>query len=206
MPRKDRVADARRTQVKQAAVEAVIETGYGELSVKEIARRAGVSTGVLYHYFRNKDDLLVQALGAAFSETDRRLRAEVDQGTPGAERLGTYLRLSATLGASGSPAVPVVLNSIGQIDYSPLIRERLGRLFRSFRSYAATVLNEAAHGQNLSRERSEALAALIVAVGLGMAVQWAAEPGALSPEACGEELERLFRTVVDDEEGGGTDV
>ncbi len=191
------VAAARREQVKQAALACLVENGYGNLSVKAIARRAGVSTGVLYHYFRNKDDILIQSLAAAFANSDRDLRVAVDQAAAGAERLQVYLRLAAALGPADPATSSVLLNGLGQVEYSPAIRGRLARLFADFRHYA----REAVRGAQTATDpepatvSQEARAALIVAVGLGLLCQWAVQPGSVDAHACGEELQSLFAAI-----------
>lgn len=202
MPPRPEVRQRRREQVKRAAMECLVDAGYGSLSVRAVAARAGVSTGVLYHYFRNKDDILIQSLATAFAGSDRVLRQAVDE-RQGAERLREYLTQAAALGRQDPATVQVLLNGLGQVAYSPAIRERLGRLFASFRGYAAGVLDDWAGPGELTRDRRQALAALIVAIGLGLSIQWATEPGATSPEACGEELRHLFSLLAT---GGTADV
>lgn len=65
----------RRTQIIRCAIEALAELGFVGASLAEIARRAGVSKGVVSYYFAGKDDLLGQILfdvygraGAAIAE------------------------------------------------------------------------------------------------------------------------------------------
>lgn len=64
---KSRVDDAalvskRRSQVLGAAIELFGKRGYHATAVKDIAERAGVSTGLVYQYFGNKEDILFLAL------------------------------------------------------------------------------------------------------------------------------------------------
>jgi TetR/AcrR family fatty acid metabolism transcriptional regulator len=53
---------ARRAQILRCAIEAIAESGYGRASLAEIARRAGVSKGVVSYYFASKDELLAQVV------------------------------------------------------------------------------------------------------------------------------------------------
>jgi len=48
---------ARKEQVLQAAVEVFGRSNFENGSISEIARRAGVSEGTIYQYFKNKQDL-----------------------------------------------------------------------------------------------------------------------------------------------------
>lgn len=191
------VAGARREQVMRAALECLVRDGYTNLSVKAIAQEAGVSTGVLYHYFRNKDDIVIQSLATAFAATDRSLRSSVDEAQPGLSRLQAYLEMAASVGKQDATTVAVLLNALGQAGYSEKIHERLARLFGNFQRYASATLQDAlaADERELPAERKEALSALIVAVGLGLSVLWAVQPGVSSPEACSKELQELFLAV-----------
>jgi AcrR family transcriptional regulator len=55
------IAD-RRGQVIRAAVKLFSEKGYYSTTTQEIAREAGISAGLIYHYFQEKDDILFLAL------------------------------------------------------------------------------------------------------------------------------------------------
>lgn len=45
-------------QLKDAALEILSEDGYHDLKVTEVAKRAGLSAGVFYIYFKSKDELV----------------------------------------------------------------------------------------------------------------------------------------------------
>ncbi len=48
----------RRRQLIDATLEAINEVGMHVATIAQIARRAGVSTGIISHYFRDKNGLL----------------------------------------------------------------------------------------------------------------------------------------------------
>jgi transcriptional repressor BetI len=52
----------RRRQLIDATIAAIEENGFADATISRISARAGVSTGVVHHYFRNKDDLLEATL------------------------------------------------------------------------------------------------------------------------------------------------
>lgn len=54
--------DARREQLLAAGASLLAERPVDEVSIEEIARAAGVSKGLLYHYFPTKKDFLIAAL------------------------------------------------------------------------------------------------------------------------------------------------
>jgi AcrR family transcriptional regulator len=66
--------DVRREQLLKLGLELFGNQTYDELSIDEIARRAGVSKGLLYHYFPSKRAFYVAAVG----EAARQLLEETD--------------------------------------------------------------------------------------------------------------------------------
>jgi AcrR family transcriptional regulator len=53
--------EIRKEEIVQAAVQEFIESGYEGASMDNIARRASLSKGGLYHHFKSKDEILIYA-------------------------------------------------------------------------------------------------------------------------------------------------
>lgn len=62
----------RRNQLIEAAISSLHDYGYADTTVARIAKKAGVSSGIVHHYFDGKDDLLF----ATMQHMLRELRAE----------------------------------------------------------------------------------------------------------------------------------
>ena len=56
-------AQERRKQLIDTALKLFAEKGMERTSIKDIATEAGVAQGLLYHYFRSKDELLYAIIG-----------------------------------------------------------------------------------------------------------------------------------------------
>lgn len=56
-PRYRRMKEERPQQITAAAFEVFAEKGYAAARVQEVAKRAGISKGLMYLYFRTKEDL-----------------------------------------------------------------------------------------------------------------------------------------------------
>jgi AcrR family transcriptional regulator len=80
-PRFQRRKEARPAEITRAAMEAFAEHGYAATRVEEVAKRAGVSKGLLYLYFKTKEELFkavirsvvvprVDALKTAIADSD----------------------------------------------------------------------------------------------------------------------------------------
>jgi AcrR family transcriptional regulator len=60
--------DERRRQLLEAGARVFTERSYDDASMAEVARAAGISKGLLYHYFPSKRNLFVATLEAAAAE------------------------------------------------------------------------------------------------------------------------------------------
>jgi AcrR family transcriptional regulator len=69
--------DERREIFAAAALRVIMRAGIAGLTVREVAKEAGFTTGALTHYFRSKDQLLIEASElSARLVRERMLRAE----------------------------------------------------------------------------------------------------------------------------------
>lgn len=59
---KERQREERERLIVQAAVDLLLEKGYHEMSMDEIAARVGISKGTVYHHFPTKEDLVFAVL------------------------------------------------------------------------------------------------------------------------------------------------
>lgn len=48
----------RREQILQAAMEVLVDVGASDLTIRKVAKAAGVDPALIYHYFSSKDDLI----------------------------------------------------------------------------------------------------------------------------------------------------
>lgn len=60
--------DERKKQLLRVALDEFIEKGYYGTSTREIARKAGVSSGLLFHYFDNKESIYFELIKIGVEE------------------------------------------------------------------------------------------------------------------------------------------
>ena len=70
--------DERRRQLLELGAELFARHSFGELSMARIAREAGISKALLYHYFPSKQDYFVATLQQAAEEVRRRTEPDPD--------------------------------------------------------------------------------------------------------------------------------
>ncbi len=90
--------ERKRLKLVAAATELFVAQGYRKTSVEEVARRAGVSKGTVYLYFKTKGELLLHAI----IEEKRRylvhLKPMFEDGVAPAQRLKLWLRAALVVG------------------------------------------------------------------------------------------------------------
>ena len=84
--RADRQADRRR-QILDAAVKVFARSGFHASRVGDIAEEAGVAYGLVYHYFKSKDELLETIFRDTWTQMLARVREVEASGVPAREQV-----------------------------------------------------------------------------------------------------------------------
>ncbi|MFB6365303.1 TetR/AcrR family transcriptional regulator [Paenibacillus elgii] len=82
----ERIRRAARDKILQAATELFIEKGFHSASIDDVAKRANISKGLLYNYFKGKEELLAAMVDLRIEELLEVMQAAAAKETP-AEQL-----------------------------------------------------------------------------------------------------------------------
>lgn len=77
----EKLVRERRAQIVAGAVELFSEKEYYQTTVQEVARKAGVSTGLIYQYVRDKEDLLLLSILDVLDSYAKEIPAAVEKET-----------------------------------------------------------------------------------------------------------------------------
>lgn len=72
----------RRDQLIQAAIDAIVEVGFPRTSVAEVARRAGVSKGVVTYHFAAKNDLIQSVIADVLASMTEYIEPRLEAAEP----------------------------------------------------------------------------------------------------------------------------
>jgi AcrR family transcriptional regulator len=112
--------DERRAQLLEVGTELFSKHSFEELSMAQIAREAGVSKALLYHYFPSKEELFKAAVAEAAAELA--MRTAPDESLPPLDQVrGSTRAFVGWIGERG-PAYMKLLQSVGAV---PELRETL---------------------------------------------------------------------------------
>ena len=166
----------RRAQLIAAAISSIHEYGLADATLARIARKAGVSTGIIHHYFDDKNDLIFETMRSLLEE----LRVEVVQGLKRAD--DPRSRLMAVIEASfGSKQFSVEVMTAWLALYGSA--QSSGELSRIIKIYASRLHSNLRHefrqlmDDDKAQTAAEGAAAMIDGLWLKYALQ-GGKPGA----------------------------
>jgi AcrR family transcriptional regulator len=136
------VEPERREQLIAAAARVIARSGYDAATVRDIAREAGVSTGVIAYYFEGKDDLFVHVLRSASRAFRARLeRSQVSAHTP-RERLLAMAEAATPADEEAVRAHALWIEFWARAARDPALAELTVRLYDGWRSEIAEAVRE----------------------------------------------------------------
>jgi TetR/AcrR family transcriptional regulator, transcriptional repressor of bet genes len=115
----------RREQICRAATTLLAREGFAGTTMRMVAEEAGVSTGMLNHYFENRLDLLTQALSWASERSLTRYRAAIESVPPGRGRLEALIDDMLAGDPEGNETWRVWINAYGESLREPEMRRMI---------------------------------------------------------------------------------
>ena len=134
----------RRQELLDAAVRVFARKGFRAARVGDIAEEAGVAHGLLYHYFRSKDEVLE----TIFRDTWRLLVTETERieasGTPLPEQLRRFARIYLGSWLATPELIGVLVREIAR---SPQVGETVDEIGGVFRGLARMIESARERGE-----------------------------------------------------------
>lgn len=160
--------DIRKEQVIVAAKNCIISKGLSNLSMKDIAEEAGISTGIIYHYFKSKEDLLMQVLKVSFRRSHEKVMETVEPLQNPKDKLMKHLENINVVSKENPEYMAVFLNYLGEANHNPQIRKIINKFFNNLVEYTQQYLGDVSNkGTQLKN-----LPVMIIAMGIGLGTMW----------------------------------
>jgi AcrR family transcriptional regulator len=156
-----------RRRLLRAAAELIAELGWGSVTTRAVATRAGLPHGAVSYHFRGKQELLTEAALEVFEQAIP--LAELEK----LDALSDFVALlEPWLGEQGGDAQlisRVGIEAMLESERNPVLRDRMAKLLRDFREVLAEIA-KAGHecGTVPAGVPPRALATLLAAVGDGL--------------------------------------
>ena len=163
--------DARRLEIVEAYLRVVARDGVEQATSRSLAAELGVSTGALWHYFADFDEVLVQAYGLVLARTTERI-AERSAGLRGLPALIAMLTDLLPLSKETEDEASAVVSIWGRVPHNPSLGECHARFEHEWREQIRTHLADATElGQLVDRAPLSSLADVVFVVAAGLQVE-----------------------------------
>jgi AcrR family transcriptional regulator len=115
----------RREQICRAAAAVIAREGFAGSTMRMVAEEAGVSTGMLNHYFANRQDLLTQALVFVSERAQGRMSQAIEEVPAGRARLVALLDTALADDEEATETWRVWINAYGEAVRLPELRHTI---------------------------------------------------------------------------------
>lgn len=187
---------ARRAQVIDSAIETIAEAGYARASLAQIAKRAGISKGVISYHFSDKHELIQQVVTHILAAFDAYMRPRVQaERSSSAAMLRVYIESNVAFMRTNRKHVMVL------VDVLTNARRPDGELIVSADKYCSgeseleQILRRGQRRGEFRRFSPQVMAITIRHAIDAVAPQMVADPE-LDLEAYGRELTTLFEIAT----------
>lgn len=124
-----RRSESRRDELLAAAVRVFAEKGYHACRVSDIAREAGASHGLVYHYFSSKDEVLETIFRENWGVVATAIAQIAEADDSAAEKLRRIAAVTLHAWRRDPGVVRVIVREIAR---SPQLQQRLGAFTQAF--------------------------------------------------------------------------
>ena len=188
--------EIRREQVIKATEKCIVEKGFSNMSVKDIANVANVSTGIIYHYFKNKEDLLLQVIKESFRKSHEEVMETVEPLKSFDEKLLKHIENINRVPKENPDFYTVFLNYLGQSSNNAEINKIIAKFLRNLRRYIDTYLRTGIDEGKLDPEKAKTLPAIVMGLGMGIGIQWMIDQDSFDIDEIGRTFCDLIKLYI----------
>lgn len=191
------IEEVRRKQVIDTAIEAIAQDGFARTSIAEIAKRAGVSTGVITYHFKNKDELLEQCIRRLFEAPNTYVIEKVDTKHTSIEKLETFIEANIEFMLKNRSHSTAMVSSFGAFNSETARHRILARQYTKIRKYLSRILDGGKSRGEFKEFSTEAMAQLIFGTLEGLMNQWVLSEKEIDLPLCSEALiDMVTREII----------
>lgn len=165
------VAPLRRKQIVDATIRCLAREGYSGLTMKKVAREAGVSQGILHYYFADKRAILVAALGRVMADLDRRVLREAHGSRDPRERLRALIGACLSVATEAREFWIVFVEFWGEMMHDRTLLKINAELYARVRRLIGSIVAQGTRAGRFRRVNPEHAGAMILALVDGLSLQ-----------------------------------
>jgi AcrR family transcriptional regulator len=164
-----------REKLMAAAAELIAELGWGRVTTRAVAERAGLPHGAVSYHFRGKQELLIEAAMFAFA---RAVPEDEFAALAGVEDLIGLIAAEVGDRDAIDPVLSrLMFEAMREAERDPALRDRMGAMLAQYRELMVqAVRSEQERGAVFAGAPADAIATLLGAVGDGLLLHALLDP------------------------------
>ena len=139
-PTRQREPSRARTELMATAIDQFARYGYQGTSIDRIAHAAGVTKGALYYHFRDKEELMFEAVKDRVAAFERTVLGTVSPESDPAGTLAEIARVSVDVATRDNLRRFILTIMVETLDTNPQLSASFRDILRRFRSYLTGVI------------------------------------------------------------------
>jgi AcrR family transcriptional regulator len=180
-----------RKQLMAAAIDCFARLGYQGTSIDRIARDAGVTKGAVYYHFRDKEELLFEAVKDRIGGFEQQVLEEVSPAQDALDNLRHVVDACFFHATVSNHRRFIITLMIEALDTNPRLSAEFRNILRRMRAFLVSVVRRGQQRGTLRVDvAAEAAAAIIVGGIIGAEVQHYQDPEEI-------DLRRVLDTLVE---------
>ncbi|MFZ6026158.1 MAG: TetR/AcrR family transcriptional regulator [Chloroflexota bacterium] len=181
-PRPD-VSEERRTQIIESALSVFTRQGFANTRMEDVASESGLSKGLLYWYFKSKDEIVVAIADLLFGGELRKMRNLPCEGLPAGDCLMNFLETFIADIRMMLKVTPIVYEFYALAFRNQTVRKLMKTYLHSFVEILEPIVQKGIDSGEFAPGEPRLLALAIGSMLEGTLLLWAYDPDAMDVEA-----------------------
>jgi len=190
------IEEARRRQIVETAIQTIATQGFSQASLAEIARKAGISKGVISYHFAGKDELVEEILRSLLQQPAEFIKERVGHHQSALDQLRAYIEANFEFMESHRDNYVALVDLWGRRGSAGEENRCNAEAYEPSRHYLAHMLEAGRERGEFRHLPVRATASLIQASIDGVMLQWVFDADSIDLDVCrADVLEMVTRHV-----------
>ncbi len=195
-----------RRDLMDIAIDCFARYGYQATSIARIADSAGLTKGAIYYHFRDKEELLFEAVANRLSQFERSVSGQILPIGDASKALRDTTRVCLDHATKSNHRRFIVTLMVEAIDTNAALAEQFRAMMQRFRGFLGEVI-KAGQGQGIFRSDTDPAQAAAVYAGavMGAEIQYYQDPQGFDLEGTVNAFLEQYLASLEVRPGGGLD-
>jgi AcrR family transcriptional regulator len=193
MPPRPDVSEERRTQIIESAARVFARRGFADARMDDVAAESGVSKGLVYWYFKSKDEIVVAIADLLFGGALRKMMNLAGEELPAGDRMMVFLEAFIADARLMLKLSPVVYEFYSLAFRNPAVRKAMKKFLSTFGNILEPIIQKGIESGEFAPGNPREISLAIGAMLEGTLLLWAYDPNTVRVE---EQLRLGMRLIL----------